>query len=263
MVAFIGFAEPASIARTFAAADRESWSADRELIAQGFANVASGVSGGFPVGGSFARTSVAKLAGARTRWTGGLVGVLVLVFLPFAGLLGFLPKAVLAAIILVAVTPLIRPDELVHIWRVTPPQGAVGMVTFFATLIMSPRIDIGVVVGVGLAILVHLWRELRVPIKVESDGDALTVRLTGVLFFGSAQGVDDRLVQILAEHQHVNRVVIDLEGVGRLDYSAARTLKSMSDHFTTDDTEFELVNVNPAVERIVRRVWHDRDHPST
>jgi len=156
-----------------------------------------------------------------------------------------------------------RPDQLIHIWRVTPLQGAVGVVTFIATLALSPRIDIGVTIGVGLAIVLHLWRELRVPIDFDCDGDTLTIRPTGVLFFGSAQGVDDELVGLLAEHEHVDRVVIDLEGVGRLDYSAARTLKSMSDHLASAGSQMELININPAVERIVARVWDDRDQPST
>ncbi len=263
VVALVGFAEPASIARTFAAADRERWSADRELISQGVANLASGISGGFPIGGSFSRTSVAHIAGARTQWAGAIVGILVLAFLPFSGILSGLPRAVLSAIIIAAVAKLIRPDELLHIWRVTPAQGVVGVTAFVATLMLSPRIDLGVMVGIALAILVHLWRELRVPIDTVYEGNTLTVRLNGVLFFGSAQDVDDRLVQVLADHPDVDRVVIDLEGVGRLDYTAARTLEAMWDHLTSGNCRVEIVNVNPAAERIVARVWDDKDHPST
>ena len=57
VIALVGFAEPASIARTFATADRIPWSADREFFSQGVANLASGVTGGFPIGGSFSRSS--------------------------------------------------------------------------------------------------------------------------------------------------------------------------------------------------------------
>ncbi len=263
VVALVGFAEPASIARTFAAADRERWSADRELISQGVANLASGISGGFPLGGSFSRTSIAKMSGGRTQWAGAVVGVLVLAFLPISGILADLPRAVLAAIIIAAVAKLIRPDELWHIWRVTPPQGIVGGLTFVATLLLSPRIDLGVMLGIAAAILVHLWRELRVPIGTTYDGTTLTVKLTGVLFFGSAQDVDDRLVQIIADHPDVTKVVLDLAEVGRLDYTAARTLEAMVEHVTSAHCEVELVNVNPATRRIVTKVWDDQDHPST
>ena len=263
VVALVGFAEPSSIARTFAAADRERWSADRELVAQGVANIASGISGGIPIGGSFSRTSIAKISGGRTPWTGAVVGILVLAFLPFAGVLGELPKAALAAIIVAAVSTLIRPQDLWHIWRVTPPQGLVGVATFVACVALSPRIDLGVLLGISLAVLVHLWRELRVPIDTSYEGDTLTVRLSGVLFFGSAQEVDDQLIQALADHPDVGRVIIDLESVGRLDYTAARALQSMSEHLESGRCEVEIVNVNPIARRIVTRVWDDRDHPST
>lgn len=263
VVALVGFAEPSSIARTFAAADREGWSADRELVAQGVANIASGISGGIPIGGSFSRTSIAKISGGRTPWTGAVVGVLILAFLPVAGILGDLPKSALAAIIIAAVSTLIRPRELWHIWRVTPPQGVVGVATFLACLALSPRIDVGVLLGIALAVMVHLWRELRVPIDTSYSGSTLTVRLNGVLFFGSAQDVDDRLIRAIADHPDVDRVVIDLESVGRLDYTAARTLQAMTEHLESGDCRVELVNVNPAVERIVARVWGERDHPAT
>ena len=69
VIALVGFAEPASISRTFATADRIPWSANRELVSQGVANLASGVSGGFPVGGSFSRSSLNRLAGASTAWS--------------------------------------------------------------------------------------------------------------------------------------------------------------------------------------------------
>ncbi len=76
VIALVGFAEPAAIARTFAAQDRQRWSPDREFISQGMANLAAGVSGGFPVGGSFGRSFVTRLAGGKTRWSGAITGLL-------------------------------------------------------------------------------------------------------------------------------------------------------------------------------------------
>ena len=152
VIALVGFAEPAAIARTFAAQDRTTWSPDQEFISQGLANIASGLSGGFPVGGSFARSSVAKLAGGRTRWSGAVAGLAVLSFLPFAGILTDLPTAVLGAIVIAAVARLIRLDQIVRIWQFSKPQAAVAGVTFGATLVLSPRIDIAVLLGIYLLI---------------------------------------------------------------------------------------------------------------
>jgi len=75
LIALVGFAEPASIARVFADEDGQRWSANREFVSQGVANVAAAVSGSFPVGGSFSRSSLNRLAGARTRWSGMVTGI--------------------------------------------------------------------------------------------------------------------------------------------------------------------------------------------
>jgi sulfate permease, SulP family len=65
VIALVGFAEPASVARTLAAQDRRPWDPDREFVGQGAANVAAGVTGGFPVGGSFSRSALTRQAGGR------------------------------------------------------------------------------------------------------------------------------------------------------------------------------------------------------
>lgn len=91
-IALVGFAEPSSIARTFAAADKEPWNANREMVSQGVANLASAVSGAFPVGGSFSRSSLNRLAGARTAWAGAITGAFVLLALPLTTMLRDLPR---------------------------------------------------------------------------------------------------------------------------------------------------------------------------
>ena len=86
VIALVGFAEASAVARSFAEQDRKPWSPDREFISQGVANVVSAVSGGFPVGGSFSRSSINRLAGGHTRWSGAITGIAVLLFLPVAGI---------------------------------------------------------------------------------------------------------------------------------------------------------------------------------
>ena len=82
IIALVGFAEPASIARTFANETGERWDANQEMIASGAANFVAAFSGGYPVGGSFSRSSINRLAGAKTRWSGGVTGLIVIAFLP-------------------------------------------------------------------------------------------------------------------------------------------------------------------------------------
>ena len=253
VVALVGFAEPASIARTFAAADRERWDPDRELISQGVANLASGFSGGFPIGGSFSRTSVNKRAGGQTRWSGAVTGVAVMAFLPFAAILEPLPRAVLAAIVVNAVIRLVKVVDLARIFSYSRPQALVAWITFGATLLLSPRVDLGVLVGVAVALLVHLWRELRVGVTSDYDGGTLTLAPKGVLFFASAPGLEERLLATLAEHPETRRVVLDLSGLGRVDYTGALAIKAMMEDATGAGVEVEVTGVPPQSRGLLQR----------
>ncbi len=154
-IALVGFAEPSSIARTFAAADREPWNADREMISQGVANVASAVSGAFPVGGSFSRSSLNRLAGAHTAWAGAITGAFVLLALPLTPVLRDLPEAILGTIVIAAVLKLI---DLRGVWQLRHESHAhllVGLGTLFATIATAPRVERGVVIGVVLSLVVE------------------------------------------------------------------------------------------------------------
>src|SRR5690606_40694102 len=89
----------------------------RELVAQGAANLVSGLMHGMPVGGSFSRSALNRQAGARTRLSGAVAGLAVLAFLPFSGVLEGLPRAVLAAIVIVSATSLLQLGALLKLWR--------------------------------------------------------------------------------------------------------------------------------------------------
>ena len=160
-IAVVGFAEPASIARTFARQDELEWDADRELISQGVANLAAGLSGAFPVGGSFSRSSLARLAGATTRWAGAITGAFVLITLPLTPVLQWLPEAVLGAIVVGAVVSLIKVPSIVDMVRTTPVDGALAVTTLVATVASSPHVERGVILGVGLSLLLNGWRRSR------------------------------------------------------------------------------------------------------
>ena len=156
LIALVGYAEPASIARVFAEEDGQRWSADREFVSQGVANVAAAVSGAFPVGGSFSRSSLNRLTGAQTRWSGLVTGAAVLAFLPFADVLAPLPQATLGGVVIAAVVGLVRPVALVSMVRRSPAAALVAWSTFFATLALAPRVEQGVLVGILLSLAVGL-----------------------------------------------------------------------------------------------------------
>ena len=161
IIAIVGFAEPAAIARTFAKEDKSSWNPNKEFVSQGVANLASAISNSFPVGGSFGRSSLNKIAGAETPWAGAITGVFVLAVLPLVFLLEELPSAILGATVIGAVIKLVKPMEFFKLVVDETQQGFIATGTLTATLLTAPRIDRGILVGLGLSLIGYFFDRFR------------------------------------------------------------------------------------------------------
>jgi SulP family sulfate permease len=205
VIALIGFAEASSIARTYAA----------------------GLFGGFPVGASFSRSALNRLAGAKTNFSALVTGLAVLAFIPLGFLLGPLPEAVLSATVIVAVLPLIRFDRIVEIGRLSGPQLAVTLTAFVLTLALSPSVQWAIVAAMALAIAIHLHWELRLVVDVRAEGARLEMIPRGVLWFASARRLEDRFTGILADHPDAEELVFELGGLGRIDLTGALALRAL------------------------------------
>jgi sulfate permease, SulP family len=227
VIALIGFVEASSIARTYATLDRKPWNANREFLSQGVANLAAGTFGGFPVGASFSRSALNRLAGARTTASGLITGLVVLLFLPFGFLVSPLPQSVLAATVLVAVVPLVRWRPFVEVFRASRIQFSITITTFILTLALSPHVERAVIAGAILSVVIHLWRELRLDVYTSREGDVLNLRPSGVLWYGTAQKLDDRFIDLLAQNPDAQRLDIHLLRLGRIDLTGALALKKV------------------------------------
>ncbi|HSG47887.1 MAG TPA: SulP family inorganic anion transporter [Longimicrobiales bacterium] len=254
VIALVGFAEAASISRTFATQDREPWDPNKEFVGQGLANIASGLSGGFPVGGSFSRSSINRIAGARSRWSGAVSGVVVLAFLPFAFVLAPLPRAVLSAIVIAAVARLIQVKPVLEILRLSKLQGIVGTTTFVFTLALAPRVDQAVLLGVVMALGVHAWREMQPRMNSWVEGDTLHIRPEGVLWFGSAPELEEEAFALLERDDGTTRIVFHLGALGRIDYTGALGLKQLKEDADRAGIPVEFRDIPTHAERIMGRV---------
>lgn len=253
VIAGIGFAEPAAIARTYAREEKGHWNPDRELVSQGVANLVSGLFQGFPVGGSFSRSSLNKLAGAKSRWSGLVTGLVALAFLPFADLLSNLPRAVLGAIVIAAVVNLLEFKELAKLWRYARFQALTSYATFVLTLLLAPRIDYAVLLGVGLAVALHLYRETQLSARTYRNEDALVMELTGVLYFGSVHQLEAEVRRLLTVPD-VDEVVIDVEKLGRVDLSGAMALSELRGDLEGRGTRVRIVHLQPHVRKMLERL---------
>ena len=227
VIALLGFAEAASIARTYAALERKRWDANREFLAQGIANLGAGALGGFPVGASFSRSALNRLAGARTNASGFVTGLAVLAFLPLGFVLARLPQSVLAATVIVAVVPLVRVDRILEITRLSWAQGTVALTAFALTLALAPHVEWAIVAAIVLSVTIHLWRELRLDVASTRSDGTLVLIPSGVLWFGTARMLEDRFIELLAGHSEATNLVIRLDGLGRIDLTGALALKTL------------------------------------
>ena len=263
VIALIGFVEATSIARTYAALERERWDPNREFLSQGAANLGAGMLGGFPVGASFSRSALNRLAGAKTSLSGVVTGLVVFVFLPFGFLLGPLPRSVLGAIVIVSVADLVRPLPLFRLARLSKPQFLVASTTLVLTVALAPHIERAVLVGIGLTVAVHLWRELRLDVPSWTEEDALHLRPRGVLWFGTAARLEDTVLRVIGEHDEVQRLKLHLDGLGRIDTTGALALRKVLDEARTAGLTVEIVDVPTRWRGLVANVISREDDPLT
>lgn len=252
VIAVVGFAEVASIAQTYAERSGRPWNPNREFISQGLANLAAGLASGFPVGGSFSRSALNRLAGAKTRLAGAVTGLTVLVFLPFGELLQTLPRAILGAIVIGAVLGLLKPGPLLLLWRQSPAQALVGYATFILTLLWAPHIEYAIISGIGIAVAVHAWREQAVEVRANCCGDSLTLSPSGVVWFASAPKLRQAMATHLANRPDIEVLVVDLQAVGRIDLTGVLALRELFE--SVDIGQIRVVGVPDHAQRIVTRI---------
>ena len=254
VIALVSFAEVAAISSKYAKLERTAWDPDREFISQGAANLAAGLFGGFPVGGSFVRSSLNYSSGARSRLSGAVAGLAVLMCVPFAGMLSELPRAVLAAIVITSAVPLIQFRFLVYLWTIAPLQAGVAWTTFILTLVLSPHVEQAVLLGILAAVSVHIWRELSPSCESWAEGDSIHVRLSGVLWFGSAASIQRAINETMPLNPRARRFIIDLTGVGRVDFTGALALREFRDEAAESGIQVELVGIPEHAGKLLGRV---------
>jgi sulfate permease, SulP family len=283
-IAVVAYAEGVSVAKALARRTRERIDANQELVATGAANLASGVFGGFPVAGGFSRTAVNHQAGARTPLaslvTAAMLTVAVLWLTPA---LFHLPKAVLAAVVIVAVAGLVDFKEAVETFRTRRSDFAALAVTFLSTLLIG--VEPGLAIGVVFSLALFLHRSAtphttelgRVEGTEEyrnvnrwqthTDERIAVLRVDGPLFFANTKFLEDRLGSLVADRPAVRAVVLDAAAISDLDASGAHLLAELDRDLSEGNVELHLATVRGPVRDVMQRtpLWDQmaaRVHPS-
>ena len=241
VIALVGFAEPSSIARLFASEEQSTWSSSREFFASGLANLVAAATGSYPVGGSLSRSSVNRFAGAETRLSGAITGLVVVAFLPFAGLLDGLPEAVLGAIVVGAVLSLIKPRRLLGLWTRSPWHASLAWITFFATLVTPPNVQYAVLLGVALTGLLHLLRPFHIEVEQTADG-GLDLRPRGLLWIATNTKLKTQLAQIIEADPGNGPVLVNLDRSTAIDSSIADSVAGGRMAAVRSGRSFSVIN---------------------
>jgi len=245
LISLIGFVESVSMAKTLGAKRRQRVNANQELIGLGAANVASAISGGFPVSGGFSRSVVNFEAGAATQGASILTAIgIALAALFLTPALYFLPKATLAATIIVAVASLVDVSIIKQAWRYSTTDFIAVAVTISLTLLLG--VEIGVLSGIAVSIGSHLYKTSRPHFAIVGNvpgtehyrnidrhdvithSNILALRIDESLYFANAYYLEDVIYGALAEYQEVEHVVLMCSAVNEIDLSALEALTEVN-----------------------------------
>jgi len=248
VIAVVGYMEAISIAKAIAVQTRQRIDANQGLVGQGLANIVSGLSGAYPVAGSFSRSALNMSAGAKTGFAAIVTGLLVatsLILLYFTQYLYYLPQATLAAVIISAVVNLIRIKQFKYAWRVHKHDGFIAILTFVLTLILAPHLEQSIFIGVLLSLGLFMYRTMRPHVSMLSrhtDGtlrdaeinilktcpNISVLRFEGPLFFASAMYFEAKVLESVAAKSDLKFIIIDAEAITEIDATGEAMLHQLS-----------------------------------
>lgn len=275
LISLVGFVESVSVAQTLASKRRQRIEPDQELIGLGAANIASGISAGYPVTGGFARSVVNFDAGAQTPAAGIFTAIgIALATLFLTPWLANLPQATLAATIIVAVLSLVDFKAIGRVWRYSKVDFSAMAATIAGTLFLG--VEAGIVLGVLLSLLLHLYRTSRPHVavvgqvpgtehfrnierhKVETRNDLVTIRVDESLYFANSRFLEDKIAALVAERPEVRHVVLMCSAVNAIDASALESLEEINHRLLDAGIKLHLSEVKgPVMDKLKKTDFLD------
>ncbi len=270
-IALMSFTETIAAGRAFAGSDEPSPKANRELLATGLANAGGALLGAMPGGGGTTQTAVNRLAGARTQMSEIVTAAMTLVtMLLLAPLIGLMPQATLAAVVIVYSIGLIKPAEFREILSVRRTEFTWALIAFAGVVL------VGTLKGIIVAIIVSMvglaYQVADPPIYVlgrkpgtnvfrprskkhpedETFPGLLLLRLEGRVFFVNAEHMAEK-IRFLIEEAQPKVVALHLRGVPDLEYTALKMMIEGEKRQRERGVRLWLVGMNPRVLSVVQR----------
>ena len=250
-ISLVSFMESIAVAKAIQAKHKNyKVEPNQELIALGLSNVGGAFLQSYPVTGGFSRTAVNDQAGAKTGMASIISGLLIVLTLLFlTPLFYYLPKAILASVIMVAVFGLIDVKEAVHLWRADRSDFWMLIITFVATLTLGIEQGIGIGVILSLAMIIfrstrpHMAELGKVPgtifyrnvhrfKQLEHRKDILIVRFDAQLYFANIGFFKEKLEEMIAgKGNDLKALIINAESINSMDSSAIHAVEDLVENF--------------------------------
>ena len=263
----VGYLETISIGKSLEA-KQEAYRIrpNQELLALGISNIVGSLFQAYPISSSFSRSAVNQESGAKTGMAALIsVAMVILTVLFLTPLFYYLPKTVLAAIIIVAVFGLINLREAVYLWKVNQLDFWLMLATFTGTLVLG--IEFGIIVGVGLSLIVLIFRTSRPYVtelgkvpnsnfyrnknrfeEVIIESDILIFRFDAQLFYANSTYFRDKLDTMVYEKgAALQLIVLDAESINRVDSTGVEMLKESIKYYQKKQISFFLAGVKGPV----------------
>lgn len=268
-IGLVGFMESIAVAKVYAGRHRYEVDANQELIGLGLANIAGAFVSAYPTTGGFSRTAVNDEAGARTNLAAIVsAGIIALTLLFLTPLFYYLPKAVLAAIIMVAVAGLVDWDEARYLWRVDRRDFGLMVLTFVATLTLG--IEQGILVGVVVSLIVivyesstphtavmgrlpdtETYRNLKRNPEAMTRSHVVVLRMDANLSFANVSTFQDLVLDLDVNDPALEAIVIDMYPVNQIDSTATHTLRDVIETCRRGGVRLYLAGVKGPVKDVL------------
>ena len=270
-IALMSFTETIAAGRAFVRGDEPSPRANRELLATGLANAGGALLGAMPGGGGTTQTAVNRLAGARTQLAEIVTAAITLItMLLLAPVIGLMPQATLAAVVIVYSIGLIKPAEFREILSIRRTE-FIWAVTAFAGVVLMGTLK-GIIVAIIVSMVALAYQAADPPVYVlgrkpgtnvfrprsnenpedETYPGLLLLRLEGRIFFINAERIAEK-VKLLSEESQPRVVALHLRGVPDLEYTGLKMLTAGEKRGREHGTRLWMVGMNPQVFATIKK----------
>lgn len=271
-VAVVIFATASAVAKSLAGSDRSSLDTNREAVALGLGNIAASLTGGYAVSASLSRSALVEDSGGRTPLAHVVSAGLVLIVLLFlAPVLAYLPKTVLAALVISAIFGLVKTRRMITVWEHDRSEGALIAAAFLATLVFG--VETGLALGALAGLAHHMWfsslpRVTRIGTNEEGkyfrsadrheikafEPPLMAVRIDRSIYFANAAYIEEAVFALIGQHLDTADLVLDMRAVNTVDASGAAMLERMTERLYFDGIAIHFAALHEPVRRRLDRL---------